>query len=425
MPIVSTNEPDSSNIGNVPVGLYYYYIPRNELYDANYLGYAPTVESVTFNPFLDTDDLNLIQSNFDVDRYGTPSTGIPKCYRIASNPRIEKTLGSVKLFPTIHDVNRSEEPKLFCYPFRYFIITDYVNPPLLIKPELVSSNNNQITIKVITSALTQSGKYNIYVDGYKNDYVGNLEGVINSTSYMLPVSSSAYAQFLATSSNSFTQANANALLENDISLKQGIASNDLSYLQSTTNNIVSGATGLIGGLLTGNFGGALGSLFNSGTNQYFNTLSTDLANSQLNENHDLKESVVCSMANAKISDMLSTPRSLKTVGNDTLFNMINSKSRVDIIEYNPTVQYMTRLRNYFQRYGYAINGYLPIDINSRKYFNYVKTNICNIMGAKIPSKHLEEIKRVFNSGLTFWHVETGIQVGDYSTAILDGSNREV
>ena len=56
-------------------------------------------------------------------------------------------------------------------------------------------------------------------------------------------------------------------------------------------------------------------------------------------------------------------------------------------------------------------------IKNRKYFNYIQTTICNIIGDKIPYEDLEEIKSIFNKGLTFWHVENNISVGDYSKAV--------
>src|SRR5699024_12244859 len=98
-----------------------------------------------------------------------------------------------------------------------------------------------IIIKVCTAPISQEGKYNIFVDNYKNDAYGNLEGIINNTSLMLPVSSSAYSQFLATSSTSFTQGNINAMLENDVTLKQGLKTNQLSQ----TQNVVSTGLGLL------------------------------------------------------------------------------------------------------------------------------------------------------------------------------------
>lgn len=407
MAILEGNEKDSTVLDNIPLGLYYYYINKNKLDEANYLGYAPTIESITFNPFIDETDLTLFKNNFDIDRYGKPSGNIPKCYRIASNNAINKLLGEIKLFPLKSELS-NDEIKLYIYPFRYFLITDYINPPLLIKPELVfnkGSNDNKIRIKVLTAPVSQEGKYNIYVENYKKDNKGNLEGSINNTSLMLPVSSSAYAQFLATSSTSFNQGVINSLLENDVSLRQGVESNKLDYTQSMTNNALSG----IGNLFSLNFGGLGGNIANA----LFGTASYNMNNSHLQENAGLKENNIVSMKNAKISDMLNTPKALKTCGNDTIFNLSNSRSKIDIIEYGLTDQNRDRLLDYFNRYGYSLNRYFRLYMNNRKYFTFIKTVVCNVTGENIPHKHLEEIKQIFNSGITFWNMKNNPEIGNY------------
>ena len=72
-------------------------------------------------------------------------------------------------------------------------------------------------------------------------------------------------------------------------------------------------------------------------------------------------------------------------------------------------------------YGYSVNRWKSIGelIKSRKYFNYIQTTICNIIGDKIPYEDLEEIKSIFNTGITFWHVENNIDVCNYSKALMN------
>ena len=405
MSISYRNEPDSTNVDNFPVGLYYYFIAKSKIYDGNYLGYAPTIETVTYNPFIDEQDLDLICANFDTDRFGKPSTGIPKCYRIWSSDKIEKLLGEIDLFPTRSEMGHDYEPKLMCYPFRYFIVTDYINPPLLIKPELVYGSENKIRVKVITAPLSQEGKYNIFVENYKLDKVGNLEGIVNNSALMLPVASSAYAQFLATNASSFNQGVINSLMENDVTLKQGQNSALLNYQQTQISNLMGG----IGNLLSLNFDGVAGNIANG----IFANKQYDLTTSQMQETAVLKEQQINATYNAKISDMINTPRTLKTCGNDTLFNLVNAEQKVDIIEFRPHYSYMQRIQRYFNRYGYAINDYDKINFKSRRYFNYIKTQICNIGTTRVPHKDIQAIKDILNSGITFWHIDNGAEVGNY------------
>ena len=404
MGIINANEPDSSNVGDIPVGLYYYYIDKSKLNEANYLGWVDTIQSITFNPFVQETDLDLFKGNFDTDRYGKPNGEIPNCYRIATNNVIKKILGEIKLFPLKSELNYLQEIKTYLYPFRYFLVTDYINNPLIIKPQLVVGDN-KIVIKVFTAPISQEGKYNIFVEGYKNDIDGNLEGIINNSSLMLPVSSSAYSQFLATSSASFTQGNINAMLENDVTLKQGVRSNELAQIQ----NVVSSGSGAVGSLLSRDIGG----LFNNVSNGVFNALALSNQSQNLRENYSLKENAIASMTNAKISDMLSTPKALKTCGNDTVFNLANARYKIDVVEYGLDSQHYAKIRDYFLRYGYAQNRYMNISINNRKYFTFIKTTICNIQGEKIPHADLNEIKEIFNSGITFWNMKNNAVVGDY------------
>ena len=429
MSIQAGNDQESSIMENIPVGLYYYCIPLNKVSSATYLGYVDTIQSLTYNPFVEVDDMStIIECSFDVDRYGTPKTGIPKCYRMLFVDTIDKLLKEINVFPTNDPTMATFEPKLFCFPFRYFMITDYINNPLIVKPELCDNHKLKLRVKA-TNVATES-KYNLYVEGYKGDNNGNLNGMINNNPLMLPVLSNAYSQFLATSSASFNQGNINAMMENDLSLKQGLASNKLNYEQNTIGNILGGAGSAIGAvasLFTGNAlgvaNGAMG-IVQSGINQHFNSLSNNLANSQLKQRNKLSNFEVSSMANAKTTDLMNTPNSIKTSGNDTLFNLVNSNRKVDIIEFGLDFRYKYRIHDYFVKYGYKVNKWENINVNSRKYFNFIKTNTCNIVGNEIPHEYLEEIKDIFNRGLTIWHVDNGATVGDYSIKQLQG-NTEV
>lgn len=405
MGIISGNEPDSSNLDDMPVGLYYYYIDKAKLSEAGYLGWVSTIESVTFNPFVEENNLSLYKANFDTDRYGTPSGTIPNCYRIVTNNVIEKVLGEIKLFPLKSELDEFDDIRLHFYPFKYYLVTDYINSPLLVKPELVKSNSNKMIIKVLTAPLSQEGKYNIFVDNYKYDMYGNLEGIVNNTPFMLPVSSSAYSQFLASSSASFHQGNINAMLENDVTLKQGLRSNDFSNI----SNIINTGVGVGANLVSANFGGAISSLGNGITSFFENQMQRDF----MKENATLKENAISSMANAKITDMLTTPKALKTCGTDTLFNLANGRFKIDVVEYGMNEQQHYRVLDYFQRYGYAQNKYMRLSLANRKYFTFIKTNICNVIGEKIPHADLEEIKTIFNSGITFWNMDNVKTIGNY------------
>ena len=51
MSTIIGDERKTSTIYNLPIGFYYYLIPRNKINSATYLGYVDTIQSLTFNPY--------------------------------------------------------------------------------------------------------------------------------------------------------------------------------------------------------------------------------------------------------------------------------------------------------------------------------------------------------------------------------------
>ena len=65
-------------------------------------------------------------------------------------------------------------------------------------------------------------------------------------------------------------------------------------------------------------------------------------------------------------------------------------------------EYAKIIDSFFSAYGYEINEVKVPNINSRTNWNYIKTVGCYIQ-ADIPQEDLEEIKSLFDKGITFWH----------------------
>ena len=57
---------------------------------------------------------------------------------------------------------------------------------------------------------------------------------------------------------------------------------------------------------------------------------------------------------------------------------------------------------YFDKYGYKVNTVKVPNINGRYNWNFVKTIECYIE-ADIPQDDLQEIKNMFDAGITIWH----------------------
>ena len=187
---ITALDSDTANMNNLPLGYYYYYIPANDLQYGKFLGVCDAIESLTYNAFLTDDNVTYIEATYDKDRYGTINSGTCTVRRIMSASEIQEELSnSIDIF------NRDTPYyiKLQLYPYTYYLITDYMNEPLLVKPQLVYNTDNKLIIKIETTAI--SGRYRLYVENNKNDSSGKLEGIINNMTYQLPVTSSAYSQF--------------------------------------------------------------------------------------------------------------------------------------------------------------------------------------------------------------------------------------
>lgn len=70
--------------------------------------------------------------------------------------------------------------------------------------------------------------------------------------------------------------------------------------------------------------------------------------------------------------------------------------------YNIKAQFARRIDSYFDMYGYATNELKVPNINTRPYWNYIKTQGINLEG-DIPESDLAEIRNLFDNGVTLWH----------------------
>ena len=73
--------------------------------------------------------------------------------------------------------------------------------------------------------------------------------------------------------------------------------------------------------------------------------------------------------------------------------------------YTIKYQFAKRIDDYFNMYGYQTNELKTPNLNNRPYWNYIKTVGINIL-ADIPQEDLQEIKDMYNNGVTLWHDTT-------------------
>ena len=65
-------------------------------------------------------------------------------------------------------------------------------------------------------------------------------------------------------------------------------------------------------------------------------------------------------------------------------------------------EYARMIDDYFSMYGYKVNELKVPNLYSRRNWNYIKTVNVNLLG-NIPQDDMQELKNMFNRGVTLWH----------------------
>lgn len=117
---------------------------------------------------------------------------------------------------------------------------------------------------------------------------------------------------------------------------------------------------------------------------------------------------------AQVQDVISRPPNTSYV--NAIPNIYYTHgSLVPRIKYmSLNINYLRRIDAFFDRFGYKMMDFKIPNIFSRKNWNYLKL-IDSDINTNINSEYLEEIKRILNAGITFWHTT---DVGNYN---LDNS----
>lgn len=85
---------------------------------------------------------------------------------------------------------------------------------------------------------------------------------------------------------------------------------------------------------------------------------------------------------------------------DIMFSTIGL--RVSYRKMSIRAEYAKIIDDYFTAFGYKVNAFKVPNRTGRQNWNYVKTVGCNIEG-DIPQADMQEIKGIFDSGVTLWH----------------------
>lgn len=100
---------------------------------------------------------------------------------------------------------------------------------------------------------------------------------------------------------------------------------------------------------------------------------------------------------------------------DVMFSLTNNIIKFYMMSVRPEVARI--IDNYFTMYGYKVSTLKAIELHSRRYWNYIKT-IGILIEAEIPQTDLDEIKGLFNNGITLWHSPDAFMNYNLSNTIL-------
>lgn len=388
----------------LPSALYFYYL-NNQLPEWNselsggILGNCPAIQSVQYVPFLDPMDLDINSVEYDTVRFGSieksrPSlTGTPLVYRVKSIVKNIKTLGTFKCYHPQKSIggetNWRNESRLYNYPYSFAMLTDNLNPPIEIQYHLCNSNENTVKVR---STISDRCSYGIFVEGYKNDFDGKMEAMVSGDAHELPCSSSAYNQWFASNKNQVQQnilnESSNVFIQNK-SLQKQMLPNIVSQATLNPAQMIQAGAGIYSGIIQNN-------------------------TQQQQNRQNLQNTINMAMATSR--DLKNTPNTMLSMGSDVYYGLDKGEKKVTLYRFGLTLDYYVRLGDYFAMFGYKQNKVMYLDTRSRYYFNYVKTVGVNIKAQGIPRSVLEEIKSIYDNGVTIWHIDRPKFnfVGDYS-----------
>jgi len=113
---------------------------------------------------------------------------------------------------------------------------------------------------------------------------------------------------------------------------------------------------------------------------------------------------------AKIDDIQNVPPQINKMGTNTSYDVGNGFNGVFIIKKQIKAEYQKKLEDFFKMFGYKKNEVKTPNFHTRQNWNYVETKDCNIVG-NFNTEDLNEIKAVFDRGITLWHTN---DIGNYN-----------
>lgn len=419
MPVIE-KELDSwgNTIYGLPYSLYLYYLDNALDFDGQYssiLGNMTGLVSLVYTPFHTSLDLNLIKIPYDTKRFGEIDklrpelTTQPMVFRINNLENPSKNIASFKTYKVNGKNvggrrNWRNESKLYNYPYSYIEVSDGLNNPLMLRPELCPTPKCDLLAKL---TISERCTHSLFVQNYKGDTHGYVEAMVSTDGNELPSTEGQYASWAARNKNQVQQNVTQSLLQSKMGQQFTAEQENFAKVSGTINAI----GGVLGGIASLNIGGAISSGIGGITNYYQREMNLR----QNRQQGVLDRQGIIQSALAQSQDMRTAPNTLISQGSNIMYGIRNNDMKLKLYRYGITEEYAQKLGDYFAMFGYKQNKMMDININSRYFYNYIKTVDINIKTNKIPNLYLNMLKSIFDNGVTIWHIDNdGVDIGDYT-----------
>lgn len=245
--------------------------------------------------------------------------------------------------------------KLKCFPYNYLLASNNIGQNTILHYEKFSGSSATFTVKGV---LNPGCSINLTPTNYNGNVSADNDAIQLGK---IPICN--YQNDMYT----------NWLTQNSINiLGNTVTTDDLNI----ASNAIGAGVGTITNLAVGNFAGAGMSIAGG---------FTGISNALIQQKQH-------NMISPTVSGQLNSADVNCASGNNTFhFYKMTIKQ-----------EYARIIDNFFSAYGYRVNSYKLPNLTGRTYWNYIKTIGCNIT-ADIPQEDLQEIKDMFDNGITLWH----------------------
>lgn len=403
-----------------PQPLSYYLVPFKNDDDTPSVAFGGSTESYAISPpsrllsaiYEDEKAVNNIVSLYVTDYVGIPATysgGSTKLLRFdTENAKLDSVVitddniycikvNEVKKFVPIEieitdDKYRAytsvTESKLLMSPYTSLIFDDFRGNRTEYKLEYIKGNSIVVIVK---GSLGLSNNVSFGLKDYNND--DDTYAVQRADETALISNAPSDVPIINDMLSAFLQGNRNSIQNQ----KSGIVWNGLFGMLGAGGSGVGSAIQGQQARMNGNAGGVRAGALGVAS------AGADVAQGAGNVVLDLQA------IQAKQQDISNIPPQIAKQGSNTAYDFGNGYQGLYILRKHIKHEYRQILTDFFKMFGYKTNRVKIPNFHTRKNWNYVQTESCNITG-NFNNVDLQQLKNIFDNGITLWHTN---DVGNY------------